>query len=224
VIFGVILMNGLLGKKLGMTQIFDEDGRFIPITVIEAGPCFILNISKEDSNGFRGVRLGFEDKKETKATKPELGLYKNIDVGPKRFVHQIKWHNADELKLGQKINVGLLFKENEYVDITGHSIGKGFQGVVKRHHFRGGPGGHGSMFHRAPGSIGSMAGGKGCRKNVRKGQRMAGRMGGERVTVQNLKIVKIDTENNLLLVKGPVPGYDGSYLVIRKAKKKYAKH
>ncbi len=211
-------MNGILGKKLGMTQIFDENGTFMPITVIEAGPCPILKISEKDSDGFRGVRLGFENKKENKAIKPELGLYKKVGVSPKRFVHEIKWREAGELKLCQEIDVSL-FKENEYVDITGTSIGKGFQGVVKRHHFRGGPGGHGSMFHRAPGSIGSMAGGRGCRKNVRKGQRMAGRMGGECVTVQNLKIVKIDPENNLLLVKGPVPGYDGSYLVIRKSKK-----
>ncbi len=214
-----VVMNGILGKKLGMTQIFGEDGEFIPVTVIEAGPCSVLNISEKDPEGFRRVRLGFEEERESLVTKPELGLFKKVGISPKRFVHEIKWFGAEDFKLGQNLGVDL-FKKDEYVDIIGISIGRGFQGVVKRHHFRGGPGGHGSMFHRTPGSIGSMAGGRGCRKNVRKGQRMPGRMGGEQVTVQNLKVIKVDPEKNLLLVKGPVPGYDGSYLVIKKAKKR----
>lgn len=212
---------GILGKKLGMTQLFGENGEFIPITIIEAGPCTVLNISERNPKGQRKIKIGFEDKKELLMSKPELGFYKKINVTPKLFVREIEWTGTEELKIGQDLDVAL-FKEKEFVDIIGTSIGKGFQGVVKRHHFRGGPGGHGSMFHRAPGSIGSMAGGRGCRKNVRKGQKMAGHMGCNRVTVLNLKIIKVDPENNLLLVKGPVPGHDGSYIIIRRARKKSA--
>lgn len=206
---------GILGKKLGMTQIFSENGDFVPVTVIEAGPCTVLNISQDR------VRLGFEDKKEKSTTKPELGFYKKINEKPKAFVRDLKFGADDKISVGEKITVDI-FKEKEFVDVTGTSIGKGFQGVVKRHHFKGGPGGHGSMFHRAPGGIGSQAGGRGCRKGVRKGKRLPGHMGNERTTIQNLEVVKVVKEKNLLLVKGAVPGADNGYLEIRTAKKKIA--
>jgi len=207
---------GILGKKIGMTQIFREDGKFVPVTVIEAGPCTVLGVLKDR------LRVGFGEKKEKNTSKPILGFYRKINESPKVFVREIEFDSPQNFNIGQKITVDI-FKENECVDITGISIGKGFQGVVKRHNFAGGPGGHGSMFHRAPGGIGSRAGGAGCRKNVPKGKRFPGHMGNERVTVQNLEIVKILKEKNLLLVKGPVPGHKNSYLEIRGAKKKKEK-
>lgn len=203
---------GLLGRKIGMTQIFDREGDFVPVTVIEAGPCTVLNVSGHK------LCLGFGEKKKKSSSKPELGFYKKIDQTPKLFVKEIEC-DTDKISVGQNITVDV-FKEKELVDISGVSIGKGFQGVVKRHHFRGGPGGHGSMFHRAPGGIGSQAGGRGCRKGVRKGKRFPGRMGNERVTIQNLEVVKILKDKNLLLVKGTVPGAKNGYLEIRTAVKK----
>jgi large subunit ribosomal protein L3 len=207
---------GLLGRKLGMTQIFTEDGKFVPVTVIEAGPCSVLGASKNR------LRLGFGEKKEKNTARPLAGFYKKINDTAKVFVRELEFDSPQNFSVGQKITVDV-FKENEYVDVTGNSIGKGFQGVMKRHNFAGGPGGHGSMFHRAPGGIGSRAGGRGCRKNVPKGKRFPGRMGNEKTTVQNLEIVKVLKEKNLLLVKGAVPGAKNGYLEIRGAKKKKEK-
>jgi len=206
-------MVGLLGKKIGMTQIFSEEGAYVPVTVIEAGPCTVLNFSEKK------VRLGFGEKKEKNTPKPQLGFYKKIGQKPSVFVREISFDAKDKVSVGQQITVDI-FKEKDFVDIAGTSIGRGFQGVVKRHHFKGGPGGHGSMFHRAPGGIGSTAGGRGCRKNVPKGKRFPGHMGNERKTMQSLEVVKVLKEKNLLLVKGCVPGCRNGYLEIKTAKKR----
>ncbi len=206
-------MVGLLGKKIGMTQIFNEDGAYVPVTVIEAGPCTVLNIAE------KRVRLGFGEKKEKNISKPESGFYKKINQKPSACVSEISFNAGDEIKIGQRLTVDI-FKEKDFVDITGTSIGRGFQGVVKRHHFKGGPGGHGSMFHRAPGGIGSQAGGRGCRKDVPKGKKFPGHMGNERKTIQNLQVVKVLKEKNILLVKGAVPGCRNGYLEIKTAKKR----
>ncbi|MFA5389705.1 MAG: 50S ribosomal protein L3 [Candidatus Omnitrophota bacterium] len=204
---------GLLGKKIGMTQIFNEEGVFVPVTVIEAGPCTVLALSGKK------VRLGFGEKKEKRTPKPQMGFYKKINQKPGKFVKEISFDGNGEMSVGQQLTVDI-FKEKDFVDVTGTSIGKGFQGVVKRHNFKGGPGGHGSMFHRAPGGIGSQAGGRGCRKDVPRGKRFPGHMGSERTTVQSLQIVKVLKEKNLLLIKGAVPGCRNGYLEIKTAKKK----
>ncbi len=206
-------MIGILGKKIGMTQIFSEEGAYIPVTVIEAGPCTVLNISEKK------VRLGFGEKKEKNIPKPQLGFYRKINQKPSVFVREISFDAKDKVSVGQQLTVDI-FKEKDFVDIAGTSIGRGFQGVVKRHHFKGGPGGHGSMFHRAPGGIGSQAGGKGCRKNVQKGKRFPGHMGNERITIQSLQVIKVLKEKNILLIKGAVQGCRNGYLEIKSAKKK----
>ncbi len=204
---------GLLGKKIGMTQFFTEEGKFVPVTVLEAGPCVVL---RKNSNR---LVLGFGDRKEKNTPKPELAIYKKLNAKPKAFVKELEFDLLDKIEIGHDITVDI-FKEKDFVDVSGTSIGKGFQGVVKRHHFKGGPGGHGSMFHRAPGGIGSKAGGSGCRKGVRKGKRFPGRMGNVRKTVQNLEIVKVLNDKNIILVKGPVPGAKNGFLEIKLAKKK----
>ena len=204
---------GLLGKKIGMTQIFSEEGAYVPVTVIEAGPCTVLDVSEKK------VRLGFGEKKEKNTLKPQLGFYKKIGQKPSRFIREIPFDAKDKAIVGQQITVDI-FKEKDFVDIAGTSIGRGFQGVVKRHHFKGGPGGHGSMFHRAPGGIGSTAGGGGCRKNVPKGKRFPGHMGNERKTIQSLEVIKVLKEKNILLIKGAVPGCRNGYLEIKTAKKR----
>ena len=196
-----------------MTQIFNDDGAYVPVTVIEAGPCTVLNVSEKK------VKLGFGEKKEKNVLKPQLGFYKKIGQKPSVFVREIPFEANDKVIIGQQLTVDI-FKEKDFVDIAGTSIGRGFQGVVKRHHFKGGPGGHGSMFHRAPGGIGSTAGGAGCRKNVPRGKRFPGHMGDERKTIQSLEIIKVLKEKNLLLVKGAVPGCRNGYLEIKTAKKR----
>jgi large subunit ribosomal protein L3 len=206
-------MVGILGKKIGMTQVFSEEGLYVPVTVIEAGPCTVLNVSEKK------VRLGFGEKKEKNIPKPQLGFYKKINQKPSVFVREIPFDSNDKINVGQQLTVDI-FKEKDFVDIAGTSIGRGFQGVVKRHHFKGGPGGHGSMFHRAPGGIGSQAGGRGCRKDVPKGKRFPGHMGNERKTMQSLQVIKVLKEKNILLVKGCVPGCRNGYLEIKTAKKK----
>ena len=204
---------GLLGKKIGMTQIFNDDGAYVPVTVIEAGPCTVLNVYEKK------IRLGFGEKKEKRTLKPQLGFYKKINQKPNAFVKEISFDTKDKVDVGQQLTVDI-FKEKDFVDIAGTSIGRGFQGVVKRHHFKGGPGGHGSMFHRAPGGIGSQAGGSGCRKDVPRGKRFPGHMGNERKTMQSLEVIKVLKEKNLLLVKGAVPGCRNGYLEIKTAKKR----
>ncbi len=200
---------GILGKKIGMTQVFTEKGKFIPVTVIEAGPCVVLNALKDK------VMLGFGDRKEKNTPKPELGLYKKLKVGPKAFVKEIPFDVDENITAGREITADI-FRERDFVDITGTSIGKGFQGGVKRWHWAGGPDTHGSMHHRRVGSIG----GSSYPSRVWKGQRLPGRMGNKRRTVQNLEVFKIYKDRHLMLVKGPVPGADNGYLEIRISKKK----
>lgn len=201
-----------------MTQIFKDTGEVVPVTVIEAGPCVVLQIKSPDKDGYTAVQLGFDSKKEARAKKPQLGRFKKINVDPARFIKEIKTDNLEGIKPADKITVDI-FTAGDYVDITGVSIGKGFQGGIKRWHWKGGPKSHGSMSHRAPGSIGASS----DPSRVFKGQHLPGHMGNRRVTIQNLEVAKVDKENNLILIKGAVSGPKGSYLIIKKALKKKRK-
>jgi len=205
---------GILGKKIGMTQIFTEDGDFVPVTVMETGPCKILKIQGKEAAPEMKALLGFMDKKKKNITKPEEGFYKKIGVTPKVFIKEVVF-DAEDVSVGGDVTVDI-FKEKDFVDVTGSSIGKGFQGGVKRWHWRGGPSGHGSMHHRRVGSIG----GSSFPSKVNKGQRLPGRMGNKTKTVQNLEVVKIYKDKNLMFVKGAVPGAKNGFLEIRMAKKK----
>ncbi|MGS4345414.1 50S ribosomal protein L3 [Myroides sp. DW712] len=205
-------MSGLIGKKIGMTSIFDENGKNIPCTVIEVGPCVVTQVRTNEVDGYEALQLGFDDKTEKHATKAELGHFKKAGTSAKRKVVEIKEFEG-EYKLGDVITVDL-FLEGEYVDVQGVSKGKGFQGVVKRHGF----GGVGQVTHgqknrlRAPGSVGASS----YPSRVFKGMRMAGRTGGENVTVQNLRVLKVVADKNLLVVKGAIPGHKNSYVIIQK--------
>ena len=205
-------MPGLLGKKIGMTSVFSADGKNVPCTVIEVGPCVVTQVKTVEKDGYEALQLGFKDQKEKHLTKPELGHFKKAGVDPKRHLAEFKGLGAD-YKIGDTISVDL-FAETEFVDIVGTSKGKGFQGVVKRHGFGGvGQSTHGQHNRlRAPGSIGACS----YPAKVFKGMRMAGQMGNERVTVQNLQVVKIIPEHNLLMIKGSVPGSKGSIVIIEK--------
>lgn len=205
-------MPGLIGKKIGMTSVFSADGKNIPCTVIEAGPCVVTQVKTVDTDGYEAVQLAFDDKREKSTTKPEAGHFNKAGSAPKRKVVEFV-EFEQEFKLGDTLGVDF-FDENSFVDITGISKGKGFQGVVKRHGFGGvGQATHGQHNRmRAPGSIGAAS----YPARVFKGMRMAGRTGGDRVKVENLKVIKVIPENNLLLVKGSVPGAKGSYLIIEK--------
>lgn len=203
-------MSGLIGKKVGMTSIFSEDGKNIAVTVIEAGPNVVTQVKTVEKDGYSALQVAFDDKKEKSSNKPELGHFKKAGTAPKRKILEIENVNP-EVKLGDVLTVELL-KDQSFVDIVGVTIGKGFQGVVKRHGFSGvGGQTHGQHNRlRAPGSMGASS----FPSKVFKGQRMAGRMGGNQVKVQNLQVIKVVPENNLLLVKGSVPGSKGSYLII----------
>ena len=200
---------GILGKKLGMTQIFTEEGKFIPLTVVEAGPCTVLKAHEHR------LTLGFGDRKEKNTPNPELAFYKKINSKPKAYVREMAFDSDDKVSAGSQITVDI-FKEKDFVDITGVSKGKGFQGGVRRWGWAGGPDSHGSMHHRRIGSIG----GSSYPSRVWKGMHMPGRMGNKKKTVQNLEVIKVYKEKNLMLVKGPVPGANNGYLEIRSAKKK----
>ena len=213
-------MIGLLGKKLGMTQIFDKDGNQVPVTVLEIGPCAVLQIKKKETDGYQAVQLGFDAKKLSRTTKAEQGHFKKSSAIPKRFVREIRTETIEGLETGKEIQVNN-FSAGDFIDVVGTSIGKGFQGVVKRLNYKGGLSkSHGSMFGRLPGSIGAKAGGKGCRKKVRKGKGLPGQMGHERVTIQNLLIHKVDLEHHLMAVHGAVPGPENSYVIVREALRK----
>ncbi|MDA8596429.1 50S ribosomal protein L3 [Flavobacteriaceae bacterium] len=205
-------MSGLIGRKIGMTSIFDENGKNIPCTVIEAGPCVVTQVRTEEVDGYGAVQLGFDDKAEKNTTKAAAGHFKKAGTTAKRKVVEFQGFE-EEYKLGDEINVEL-FTEGEFVDVTGVSKGKGFQGVVKRHGFAGvGQATHGQHNRlRAPGSIGAAS----YPARVFKGMRMAGRMGGENVKVQNLKVLKVVAEKNLIVVKGAVPGHKNAYVTIEK--------
>ncbi len=212
-------MEGILGRKLGMTQIYVEDGTAIPVTVIQAGPCLVVQRKTAETDGYEAVQIGLVEEKPAKVNQPQSGHFKKAGVAPVRRVEEFRAADGDagglgDLKAGDEVKA-TIFEEKEWVDVVGTSKGKGFQGVMKRHGFRGGQGAHGSMFHRAPGSIGSSA----YPSRVFPGMRGTGRMGGERVTVKNLQIVKIDAERNLIYVRGAVPGCKTGYLAIRRAKR-----
>lgn len=202
-------MTGLIGKKIGMTQVFNEEGRRIPITAIEAGPCPVLAV-KQNS-----VQLGFELASEKRLKKPQSGYFKKLNIAPRKVIKEFLKGQSETYEIGQELKADL-FKPGDFVDVTGVSIGKGFQGGMKRWHWHGGPRTHGSTSHRRVGSIGSTT----TPGRVWKGHHMPGHMGSATVTVQNLRVIKVDAENNLLMVKGAVPGHKNSYLVVKKAKKK----
>ena len=212
------MVTGILGRKLGMTQVFGQDGTVQPATVIKAGPCVVLQAKGTQKDGYEAVQLALVEETPAKTNKAIAGHYKKAgNVPPTRVRREVKLvagsKDNEALKAGDQVLVGGVFKDGERVDVIGISRGHGFQGVVKRHHFRGGAATHGSMFHRAPGSIGASS----FPSRVVKGMRAAGRMGGDRVTTRNLKVVRVDAENNLLLLRGSVPGAPGSYIVVRKA-------
>jgi len=205
------MANGIIGKKLGMTQIFNEKGQIVPVTVIQAGPCVVVQRKTAVKDGYDAIQIGFIDAASGKrASKPEKGHCEKHGVAPVRVLREMHVDAESPLKEGDSVLVNA-FQEKAKVHVTGVSKGKGFAGVVKRHHFRGGRASHGSMFHRAPGSIG----GSSDPSRVFPGTRMGGHMGAEQVTVRNLEVAKIDVENNLLLVKGAIPGPRGGYVVIR---------
>jgi large subunit ribosomal protein L3 len=206
------MVTGIIGRKVGMTQLFAEDGSVVPATVIKAGPCVVVQRKTAAIDGYESVQLGLVDGKPAKVGKPLDGHYKKANVPPTRVRREVKLAKDGDPKVGDQVLV-TIFENGERVDIVGTSRGKGFQGVVKRHHFAGGAATHGSMFHRAPGSIGASS----FPSRVVKGMRAAGRMGGDRVTVRNLRVAKVDAENNLLIVRGAVPGAPTGYLLIRKA-------
>ena len=207
------MINGLLGKKMGMTQLLQDDGTVVPVTVIQAGPCVVVQKKTKQNDGYDAVQLGLvEFVKPKRVNKAMTGHFKKSNVAPARFLREVGVQGEDGANPGDKVMVDI-FSRNELVHILGSSKGRGFAGFVKRHHFRGGRATHGSMFHRAPGSIGSSA----YPSRVLKGMRMAGHMGNGQVTVQNLRVARVDQENNLLFVRGAVPGPTGGYLVVEKS-------
>jgi len=207
------MVTGLIGKKVGMTQLFGPDGTVHPATVLKAGPCVVSQVKTAEKDGYQAVQLGLVEARAHKENKPTEGHFKKAGVPPTRVRREVQVKAGGEApKAGDQVSVSI-FADGERVDIIGTSRGKGFQGVVKRHHFKGGRMSHGSMFHRAPGSIGASS----YPSRVVKGMRMGGHMGSSGVTIRNLKVLRVDAENNLLLVEGPVPGGPNSIVVIRKA-------
>jgi large subunit ribosomal protein L3 len=207
------MTKGILGRKIGMTQVFAENGELIPVTVIEATPNVVLQKKTTETDGYAAIQLGAQDKREKLANKPEKGHVTKANTAPKRFIRELRDANVEEYEVGQEVKVEI-FAAGDTVDVTGTSKGKGFQGVIKRHGQSRGPMAHGSRYHRRPGSMGPVA-----PNRVFKGKKLAGRMGGDQVTVQNLEIVRVDAERNLLLVKGNVPGAKKSLVVVRAAVK-----
>ena len=208
------MAKGILGKKIGMTQIFATNGELIPVTVIEVTPNVVLQKKTVDTDGYQAVQLGFCDKKEKLATKPEVGHASKANTAPKRFIKEFAGEEMEVFEVGQEVKANI-FVEGEIVDVTGTSKGKGYQGVIKRHNFHRGPMAHGSGYHRGTGSMGAIDAAR-----IKKGKKMPGRMGGEQVTVQNLQVVKVDLEKNVMLVRGNVPGAKNSFVVVTNAVKK----
>ncbi|MFQ5863618.1 MAG: 50S ribosomal protein L3 [bacterium] len=206
-------MSGIIGRKIGMTRIFDSLGRDVPVTVIQAGPCVVTQIKTQETDGYDAIQVGFEDKKDKHTTKPEMGHFTKAGLKPKRIVKEFRgFADAESFKLGDLITVDL-FTEGELVRVTGWSKGKGFQGVVKRHGFAGGPKSHGQSDRlRAPGSLGQSS----FPSRVFKGVKMAGRMGHEKVTIKNKRVVRVDAEKNIIMVEGGVPGANKGLVIIRK--------
>jgi len=207
------MVTGIIGRKVGMTQVFDPDGTVHPATVIKAGPCVVVQAKTAQTDGYEAVQLGFVEDTPTRANKPTAGVFKKANVPPTRIRREVRLApGGDPLKAGDSVKVSI-FANGDRVDVVGTGRGKGFQGVVRRHHFAGGAATHGSMFHRAPGSIGASS----FPSRVVKGMRAAGRMGGGRVTIRNLKVLQVDADNNLLVVQGGIPGAPSGYLIVRKA-------
>jgi large subunit ribosomal protein L3 len=209
------MVTGIIGRKVGMTQIFDADGTVHPATVIKAGPCVVVQAKNKQSDGYEAVQLGLVEETPAKVGKPMAGHYKKANVPPTRVRREVELAaGAEAPKVGDQV-LASIFANGERVDVIGVSRGKGFQGVVKRHHFAGGAATHGSMFHRAPGSIGASS----FPSRVVKGMRAAGRMGGGRTTVHNLKVLRVDPENHILILEGAIPGAPTAYVTVRKALK-----
>ena len=207
-------VQGIIGRKVGMTQVYAEDGQAIPATVIEAGPCVVVQRKSKGKDGYSAVQVGLVEARTVKrVTKAMKGHFEKAGLPPCRVLREFLVEDGAEVKVGDRFSVEL-FAAGDRVRVTGISKGKGFQGVVKRHHFRGGAATHGSMFHRAPGSIGASA----FPSRVLKGMRAGGHMGSDRVTVRNVEVVRVDAGKNILVVKGSIPGAGGSYVVIRKKK------
>ena len=208
-------IKGILGKKLGMTQIFDEDNRVIPVTVVEAGPCVVTQIRTPETDGYSAIQIAYGDIDPRKAKKPQAGHFKKAGVNPRRFVTEVRMDDTSGYELGQEFNA-TIFEGDAYVDVAGTTKGHGYAGAMKRHGFAGQGAAHGNQAaHRRVGSIGACA----TPGRVFKGTRMAGRMGGNRVTTQNLKIQRIDGDNNLILIKGAIPGAKGSVVTVKTAVK-----
>lgn len=207
------LEKAIMGVKIGMTQIFDEAGKAIPVTVVEAGPCTVLQKKKEETDGYNAIQVGFYNLKEKHANKPAKGHFKKAGVKPLRYIKEFRLANIDNYEVGQAINVDV-FAPGDVIDVVGTSKGKGFAGAVKRHNFARGSMGHGSKYHRRPGSLGAMGPAR-----VFKGRKMPGRLGGDRVTVQALKVVKVYPDRNLILIKGSIPGPKKSLVTIKNSVK-----
>jgi len=205
------MTKGILGRKIGMTQVFLENGDLIPVTVVDVTPNVVLQKKTVETDGYNAIQLGYEDKPERLANQPEKGHVAKASTAPKRFISEIRDVNIEEYEIGQEVKADI-FQEGTIVDVTGISKGKGFQGAIKRHGQSRGPMSHGSRYHRRPGSMGPIA-----PNRVFKSKELPGRMGGEQITIQNLEIVKVDTDRNLLLIKGNVPGPKKSFLKIRTA-------
>ncbi|MDO4614595.1 MAG: 50S ribosomal protein L3 [Lachnospiraceae bacterium] len=208
------MKKAILAKKIGMTQIFSEDGTLTPVTVLQAGPCFVTQVKTVDNDGYDAIQVGFEDKREKLVNKPQKGVFDKAGVSYKRFVREFRFENAAEYEAGQEIKADI-FAAGDHIDATAISKGKGYQGTIKRHGQHRGPMGHGSKFHRHQGSNGTSS----DPSRVFKGKGMPGHMGAKRVTIQNLEIVRVDAENNLLLVKGAVPGPKKSLVTIKESVK-----
>lgn len=207
-------MKTLIGKKVGMTQIFDESGRVIPVTVIEAGPCVISQVKSVETDGYNAIQLGYGDVKESKLTKPEKGHFAKANIAPKKHLREFRLDSVEGVNVGTELTVNV-FAEGDKLDIQGTTKGKGFQGVIKRHGQSRGPMGHGSMYHRRPGSMGPTS----TPGRVFKGKKLPGHMGRVTVTIQNLDVVKVDNDKNVVLVKGSVPGAKGAILKLKESVK-----
>jgi large subunit ribosomal protein L3 len=209
------MVDGLIGIKVGMTQVFDENGIVVPVTVIKAGPCVVVQKKTKETDGYESVQLGLvEFVRPSRVNKPKGGHFKKAGIPPCRVLQEFRFKNGEEMpNVGEQILVNQVFQAADKIDVLGTSKGRGFAGLIKRHHFGGGAASHGSMFHRAPGSIGASA----YPSRVLPGMRAAGHMGDKKVTVQNLRVVRVQEQDNVLLVEGAVPGRNGGYVIIKKA-------
>ncbi len=207
--------KAILGKKVGMTQVFAEDGTVIPVTVVEAGPCTVVRKKTIERDGYEAVCVGFDDIRESLVNKPKMGEFKKAEVAPKRFVREFKFENTAQYEVGQEIKADM-FEGGDFVDVTGISIGHGFTGPIRRWNQSRGPMTHGSKYHRGPGSMGAAS----DPSRVMKGKHLGGHWGSEKVTIQNLQVVRVDAERNMILIKGSIPGRRGTLVTVRQAVKK----